>query len=230
MSKAAPLRAECSKTIEELKRELGSKLLHPEQIAPPPGLSTGWLGLDRFLLWHGFPKGAISLLVSEAGGATSLWVRSAAQVTRQGQWVAWVNDEHSSLTPWVLNHHHADLGRVLCVSAPRDARQVMWAIQELMALCLFEMIGCDLGVLRLSEPQLLKLKRLAARHQTALILTTRAPVKSISASCALVMQFGPRQVRVCRALHRPTPFALERRDLYADTLPTLCAGRRALCG
>ena len=230
MSEAAPLRAECSRTIEELRAELGSRLRTPEQIAPPPGLSTGWPGLDRFLLWHGFPRGAISLLVSEAGGATSLWAKSAASITRQGQWVAWVNDEHSALTPWVLTHHRADLGRVLCVSAPRDARQVMWAIQELLSLCLFEMIGCDLGQLKLSEPQLLKLKRLALHHQTAVVLTTRARLVSVSASCALVMQFGARRVSVSRALHRPTPFTLERRDLYADTLPTLRAGRRALCG
>ena len=217
-------------TIEDLKRELGPSLLTSEQIAPPPGLSTGWPNLDSFLLWRGFPKGAVSLMVSDAGGATSLWVRSAAQVTRQGQWVAWVNDPESRLTPWALLHRRVDLARVLCVTGSADQRQLMWALQELMSLCLFEMIGCDLGEHAFSEPQLLKLKRLATRYQTALVLTTHAPRARVSASCALVLRFGRDDVRVERALHRPTPFRLERRDLYADTLPTLSAGRRALCG
>ena len=217
-------------TIEELKRELGPSLLTSEQIAPPPGLSTGWPNLDSSLLWRGFPKGAVSLMVSDAGGATSLWVRSAALVTGQGQWVAWVNDPDSSLTPWVLVHRGVDLSKILCVASPGDPRQLLWALQELMALCLFEMIGCDLGRHSFSEPQLLKLKRLAARYQTALVLTTHAPNVRASASCALVMHFGRQNVRIDRALHRPTPFTLERRDLYADTLPTLSAGHRALCG
>ena len=48
-------------------------------------------------------------------------------------------------------------------SSSVDSKQLLWAMQELMSLCLFEMIGCDLGALRLKDHQLLKLKKLAMR-------------------------------------------------------------------
>ncbi len=215
---------------QELIRELGVQLKSPEQVSPPAGLSTGWTSLDRFLLWHGFPKGALSLMVSEAGGATTLWLQSAARVTRAGQWVAWIDDRDSNLTPWSLRHRGIDLSKLLCVSQPADERQVLWALQELMSLELFEMVGCDLGRLRLREHQILKLKKIALRHQTALVLLTHSPSTLRSSFYSLILHFEKDFVHIDRALHRPTPHTLERRDLYADTLPLLATGRHALCG
>lgn len=214
----------------ELKRELGPRLVHSEQVTPPPGLPTGWANLDRSLLWHGFPKGALSLLVSEAGGATNLWIRAASSLTQKGLWAAWVNDREQQLTPWALRHRQVDLSRLLCVSHPRDEKQFLWAAQELMSLCLFELIGFDVSDLRLREHQVLKLKKLAMRYQTALVFVTRAKRPPLSSFYSLILTFQRQQVTVNRALQRPTPFTLERRDLYADTLPLLAAGRRALCG
>jgi hypothetical protein len=216
--------------LEILKKELGPRLLRSEQVTPPPGLATGWANLDRYLLWHGFPKSSLSLLHSQAGGATSLWVRSAAGVTKRGQWAAWINDGESTLTPWVLRHRGVDLSKLLCVSQPSDVNQLLWALGELMSLCLFELIGCDLGGLSLREGQLLKLKKLAMRYQTAVVLISHAKRVRISPFYALVLEFGRHHVIAHRALHRHAPHTFERRDLYADTLPLLAAGRRALCG
>lgn len=215
---------------QELIQELGLRLKRPEQIAPPPGLSTGWLSLDRFLLWHGFPKSALTLMIREAGGATTLWMQSAARVTSAGHWVAWIEDRECSLTPWSLRHRGVDLSRLLYVSQPTDERQMLWALQELMSLDLFEMIGCNLGSLRLREFQLLKLKKLALRHGVALVLLSRASTVLRSPLHSLVLRFEKDFVHVDRALHRPTPHTLERRDLYADTLPLLATGHHALCG
>jgi len=217
-------------TLLELKRELGTRLLSSEQVSPLPGLPTGWGHLDRHLLWHGIPKGALTLLVSEAGGATDLWIRTAAQVTQAGQWVAWVNDADLLLTPWILRHRKVDLSKLLCVAQPRDEKQLLWALQELMSLSLFELVGCDLGELHLRESQVLKLKKMAMRYQTGLVLLTRAKSVHLSSFYSLILSFQKNHVIVNRSLHRPTPFTLERRDLYADTLPLLAAGRRALCG
>lgn len=216
--------------LEELKRELGPLLRPCEQVAPPPGLPTGWLNLDRHLLWHGFPKSALSLLQSEAGGATTLWARSAAGVTQRGQWAAWVNNAESTLTPWALRQRGVNLAKLLCVSAPENLSQLLWALNELMSLCLFELIGCDLGAWRLRDGQILKLKRLAMRYQTALVFISHDRRLSISPFYALVLEFKGQNVVIHRALHRSTPHLLERKDLYADTLPLLAAGRRALCG
>lgn len=221
----------CAKNLEKLRLELGPKLIAPGCVTPPEGLPTGWPSLDRFLLWHGFPKGALSLLVCDAGGATSLWQRCAASITRRGQWVAWMNGAEQRLTPWSLRRRGVDLSKLLYVSAPVDERQVLWALQELMSLSMFELIGCDLGERRLREHQILKIKKLAMRYQTALVLfssSARRPLKSSFYS--LILNFEKDSVIVSRALHRPTPHTLERRDLYADTLPLLAAGRRALCG
>jgi hypothetical protein len=115
---------------------------------------------------------------------------------------------------------------LLSVSSPRDDKQLLWALQELMSLCLFEMVGCDLGPLRLREHQVLKLKKLAMRYQTALVLFSST--LTLSPFYSLVLHFHGRDVVVRRALHRLTPHTLERRDLYADTLPQLATGRRAL--
>lgn len=219
-----------NRSLDELKRELGPKLISSENIAPPPGVATGWASLDRFLLWQGFPKGAISLIVSEAGGASSLWTRSASLVTQRGQWAAWVNDRETYLTPWSLRHRKVDLSKLLWIEAPANAKQALWVLQELMSLCLFELIGCDLGEEKLKEHQALKLKRLALRYGCAVVLISRAKHITVSPFYSLVLHFQRHHVMIQRALHRPTPHTLERRDLYADTLPLLATGRRALCG
>jgi hypothetical protein len=216
--------------LTELRKELGVKLVDAAQVAPPPGVPTGWGSLDRYLLWKGFPKSSLSLLVSEAGGATTLWIQSAATITKAGQWVAWINQGDSVLTPSSLRYKGVDLAKLLCVSPPLDAKQLLWAMQELMSLCLFEMIGCDLGDIMLREHQVLKLKKLAMRYQTSVVLFTQAARVHKSSHYSLIMHFQRDHVRIDRALHRPTPHILERRELYADTLPQLAAGRRALCG
>lgn len=218
-----------SKAIDKLRFDLGAKLIVPDNVVPTPGLSTGWTELDRFLMWNGFPKGAVSLLVSDAGGATTLWEQSAAKVTQQGQWVAWINGPESQLTPWSLRNRKVDLAKLLYVSAPADVNQTLWALEELMSLCLFELIGCDLGNMWLREHQVLKLKRLAMRYQTSLVMFASSAQVLKSSFYSLVLHFQKDQVTVNRALHRPTPYTLERRALYADTLPQLAAGRRALC-
>lgn len=219
-----------SPSIDDLKRELGPKLLTPGQVAPPPGVPTGWAALDRYLLWHGFPKSAVSLMVSEAGGATSLWMRTVVPLTQAGKWAAFINNPESGLTPWMLRRRGADLSKILTVSAPKDTKQLLWAMQELMSLCLFETVACDLGGLQLRTHQILKLKKLAARYQTAVVVISHSVRVLQSPFYSLILHFAKNQVTVTRAQHRPAPFILERRDLYADTLPLLAAGRRALCG
>ncbi|MBX3020968.1 MAG: recA protein [Bdellovibrionales bacterium] len=216
--------------LNKLKIELGSKLRTPEQVIPAPGLSTGWSALDRYLLWQGFPKSAVSLMISSAGGATSLWIRSVAHLTKSGHWAAWINNGESHLTPWMLRYRGVDLSKLLVVSQPKDGKQLLWAMQELMSLCLFETVACDLGQIHLREHQILKLKRLAMRYQTAVVLITPTLQVRRSSFYSLILSFEKDQVTVHRALHRQSPFILERKDLYADTLPLLAAGRRALCG
>lgn len=214
--------------ISELRRELGPKLISSDRVAPPPGVASGWPNLDRFLLWHGFPKSSVSLMISGSGGATTLWMKSAAQITSKGQWAAWINEPDTALTPWSLRHRGVDLSKFLYIESPKDERQLLWALQEIMSLGLVEMVGCDLGTWTLREHQVLKLKKLALQSATALVFMTRQPPRRMSSFYSLVLSFHSEQVVVHRALHRPTPHTLERRDLYADTLPQLAGDLRSL--
>lgn len=211
---------------EEIRRELGPRLVSADQVTPPAGLSTGWPPLDHYLLWKGYPKSSLSLMLSDAGGATSLWMRSAARVTQAGHWAAWISGPEAHLTPWSLRRAKVDLSKLLHVAPPADIKQLLWVMQELMSLCLFEMVGCDLGPIMPRDHHLLKLKKLAMRYETAIVLCSKQARRSSAYS--LVLHFKNDHVVIDRALHRHTPHTLERRDLYADTLPLLAAGRRAL--
>jgi hypothetical protein len=206
------------------------RFLTPEQVAPPQGVPTGMKQLDQFLLWKGFPKSAVSLISSPVGmGATTLWLSAAHEVTAKKQWVAWVNGPDTQLTPWSLSRRGVDRSRLLWVSPPRDLRQTLWALQELMSLSLFELIGCDLGAQTLKEHQILKLKKICMRYQTALVLVSSSSHLMKSSFFSLILDFQKNHISIERALHKPTPTTIERRQLYADTLPQLAAGRKALC-
>ena len=207
------------------------RFLTPEEVNPPPGVPTGVKALDQFLLWNGFPKSAVSLLVSPVGmGATTLWLQAAHHTTQQKLWTAWVNGPESQLTPWSLRHRQVDRSKLLWVQNPCDLQQTLWALQELMSLSLFELIGCDLGDQSLKEHQILKLKKMCLQNKTALVFISSSTRALKSSFYSLILNFTKSKIVIERALHKPTPTSIERRQLYADTLPQLAAGRKALCG
>lgn len=218
--------------LTALKESLGEGVLvTPEQVQASPGCPTGIAALDSFLIWKGFPKGALSLLTGETGmGATRLWIQAADRVTHDGRWAAWLNGRESELNGSAVRK--LNLKRLFWVSSaqgtPEDLKQRLWTIQELCSLCLFDLIGCDLEGLRLRDSQILKLKKLALRYQVALVLFSRT--QKSHPFFSLVLEFNKPHLAVVRALHRATPHFIERRELYADTLPQLAAGRRALRG
>jgi RecA/RadA recombinase len=202
-------------------------LVTPERVQSLPGCPTGVAALDSFLLWNGFPKGALTLLSGEMGmGATRLWLQAAARLTQAGKWAAWLNGKESQLNGAALGKFK--LEKLFWVSSPVDLQQRLWATQELASLCLFDLIGCDLDGDFLKSGQILKLKKIALRYQVAVVLFSRA--QKSHPFFALAMEFENNKMAVTRALHRPTPYLMERRDLYADTLPLLTAGRNALRG
>ena len=214
--------------LAELKQSLGAgALVTPERVQARPGCATGLVKLDNFLLWKGFPKGALTLLTGEVGtGATRLWLQSAGLLTNEGRWAGWINGSESELNGGALKKMRLD--RLFWISSPHDLKQKLWALQELSSLCLFDLIGCDLEGQSLRPGQILKLKKLALRYQVAVVLLSR--VQRSDPFFSLVIEFNKNNIVVNRALHRPTPHLMERRDLYADTLPQLAAGRKALCG
>ena len=214
-----------SSDIAELRKLLGeSALVSPEKVQSKPGCSTGIASFDNFLLWKGFPKGALSLIQGEVGmGATHLWLEAAARLTHAGKWAAWLNGRESQLNGAALRKLKLD--KLLWISAPADLKQKLWALQEVCSLCLFDLIGCDLESESLRVGQILKLKKIALRYQVALVLFSRT--QRSHPFFPLAIEMTSKDLKVVRALHRPTPHLIERRELYADTLPQLAAGRSA---
>ncbi len=206
------------KMIESASSSRALQFLNVDNIQPPEGLPTGFQPLDEFLLWRGLPKGALTYISGHKGlGLTSLWIQTALQITQKGKQVAWVEDTATRLNPWSLRLQGLCLNRLFWVSEPKDLKQKLWVMQELCSLDFFEMITCSLGTEFLKDHQLLKLKRLAQRHHTALVFLS--PRAWSHPYLALSLSFQEENLVVLRALHRPTPYAIERRKLYAHTLP-----------
>jgi recombination protein RecA len=203
--------------------------LSPEQLLPPEGLSTGHSSLDQFLLWKGLPKGALSSFSGEWGqGTTSLWMQTAAPLTKNSKHVAYIAPADTALNPWGLKRLGVCLNRLFWISPPQNLKQKLWILQELCSLDLFEMIGCPLGGDFLKDHHLLKLKRLARRHKTAVVFLSRKPWTHSYLSLSLHLQEN--NLSVLRALHRPTPHVFERRELYAHTVPEFVSERKSLPG
>lgn len=219
--------------LQQIRQELGPQLRGAGHLRRPEGIPTGLENLDQFLFWNGIPKGALTSLTGDLGlGATSLWLGSAMHVTRQGRWVAWVAQD-AQLFPLTLWQKQLDLARLVMIEGPDSEKKLAWLLQELMMSTLFDLIGCDLGPLTLRDHQLRRLQTLARSLNTALIFfTNRRPLarqtrrhKSIQQPIerrptqslfALVIGFHQREIRIERALHRPTPYLIPRRITYAN--------------
>ncbi len=209
--------------IVELRQKLGRQLVPAENVRTPSGLATGFRDLDQFLLWQGLPKGALSVFQGAPGlGATTVWMQTAATVTKQSGWCAWLSSE-ARLNPWALQRRGVKLEQLVVVSCPRDAQQRLWVLQEILSLGLFELVACDLARELFSDRQLVQLRQLTARVQAAVVLLTQRRFSNLS-RFAFAAEFSARGVNVTRALHRLTPHFLPRRESYADLMPQLSSG------
>lgn len=141
--------------LERLKLALASHLRDAGDLKRPEGIETGMAELDRFLFWHGIPKGALTLFNGALGtGATSLWIDAAAKTLAAGKWVVWINRD-VPLSPLPLQHKGMNLGHFVSVEAPEDTEKLFWLLQELMSAQLFDLIGCDLSELNLRNERAL---------------------------------------------------------------------------
>lgn len=204
-------------SVQELKELFAAHLREPSRLKRPEGIATGIEAFDRFLFWGGLPKGALSLLCGELGsGTTSFWLEAAARVVHQGRWVAWVNHD-VPLAPLSLHHKGMNLSRFIAIDPPQgDAKKMFWLLQELISSSLFELIGCDLGTLRLREHQVRKLQAQAREAHVALVFLSQLKPRakawrgSLASVFSLIVSFEKRRIVIERALHRPTPHAFPR--------------------
>lgn len=208
--------------IDQLKKNLASQLIHPDQVKIKQGIPTGFMELDQFLPWNGFPQGGLSLILSSLGrGGTTLWSHASAKLTQQKKWVAWINSTSAELCPWSLKQSGADLSRLLVVSISNNFKNLLWVIQELLSISLFEFIGCDLGPCLLLEKDIQRLSRQARRFNTALVFISTNTFIQRSSFYHLILNFNGSLIKVERARHRLTPHLISRKNFYANLMPQL---------
>lgn len=215
--------------IQELKERFGEHLSDASRLKRPEGIATSLSAFDRFLVWQGLPKGALSLFKGPLGtGATSMWIGAASNALRAGRFVAWI-DRDVPLCPLPLEHRGLDLSRFVAIERPEADDKLFWLLQELMSSSLFDLIGCDLGdgdsnyiangamkrSFALKSHQVRKLQVQARDANVALVLLSqgargagRALQASVTPIFSLIVKFERNRLLVERALHRPTPHAL----------------------
>lgn len=229
MSTALQLSVPELKSFFEERQDM--KLVSPRELVAPSGLPTQCKELDAFLFWKGLPLSAVSVFFGSYGlGATRLWLQTAAPLMFEGQWVAWMNSPHCQITPWFFQQQKVPLSRLLLISAPKQQKEWFWALEEALSLSLFELIGFSIDPWRLHHTQILKLHQLTRRYKTAVVLLSQNPRFLISPFYSLALKFETHTMIVERARHRPTPKEFTRRQLYADFMPQLAKGRKALRG
>jgi len=216
------------KSLEDLKYELGSLLKRPEQIQAPEGVSTGVEALDNFLLWNGFPKGELSLFISEPGlGATTILSQCCARLTQQTKWAAWIDHSKHQLCPWTLQQYNCQFAKLLFISQPSSEKELIWALREVLSSSLFEIVICDVSPFQLKRHHLVKLKQFAKRYKVAIVFKDEKPQVFLKSFYAFVAKFNSQFLEIQRAQHRPTPLKMERRAIYENFMPQLTEARKA---
>lgn len=219
---------------QELMAAHGLKLLRAEDVKPARGLSTGFAALDQFLASGGFPCGEISLLeCSEGLGGTTLWLECAARVTQAGRRAAWLNGA-MDLNPVAALQRGVNLQNLFLVpsqsSSQCSSRQrTVWSLQEIFSSSLFDLVGCDLGDVRLPLRESRSLLAQARRSGTALVILSRVPSFARELA-ALAIRFENGKICIQRASHRPVPLSIERRPHHVDFITGPIDSRFLLSG
>lgn len=190
-----------------LRRQgLGSAVAAPEPTRYPP-LPTGFASLDR-LLGGGAPRGEIvECLGGLSDGSTTLGLSIAAQATRRGERVAYV-DGSDGLDPAAAARAGVELDRLLWVRCnarkgtgrratdklfgrPTQAGQAWKTTKILASSAAFEWIVLDLIGLAASELRELQrspwvgLRQAIAQGRTSVLVLTPEHLTGSSASCTL---------------------------------------------
>ena len=150
--------------------------------------ATGIAAVDR-VLEGGFPRGRLSEITGPpSSGRTSLALALLAAATAAGELVALV-DASDAFAPDAATAAGVDLGRVLWARAPRPVEALRGAE------CLLQTAGFALVLLDLahstaerSSPAWLRLARVAAASDAALVVLASGPLAGSCAALRLEMQ------------------------------------------
>ncbi|MFQ5509610.1 MAG: translesion DNA synthesis-associated protein ImuA [Leptospirillia bacterium] len=102
---------------------------HGAAMPVAPGIPTGIRELDDRLPWGGWPHSLTEILPEGEGiGELRLLLPALSALTRQGQWLAWINPPYVPYAP-ALSAGDVDLSRMMLVQ-PDDPLEALWAAEE----------------------------------------------------------------------------------------------------
>jgi hypothetical protein len=146
-----------------------------------PGIPSGFPALDAELPGGGWPAGVLTELLPEHIGIGELRALgpALAQITKQGQWVAWIAPPYLPYAP-ALEAAGIDLTRVMIVRT-KSAQESLWAIEQALqsGAC-----GAVLGWPEKASFAQLRRLQIAAEGSPALAFLFRAPLAAREASPA----------------------------------------------
>lgn len=146
--------------LDQMRRTLGltsegdQESLHfaDEHVSISDVISTGHAHLDQMLTPDYYQKNGVGGIpcgfVSEffgpnAGGKTSLCLKMAAEVTKKGGMVFWVDAEGSFMTEWALAHG-VDLANVIILSKPgTTGEDYLTKLEDAASKGLFRLVVVD---------------------------------------------------------------------------------------
>ena len=96
--------------------------------AVPPGIPTGFSGLDGELPGGGWPEGAVSDILCDGPAGFSLVMPALARLSRMGRWLLLVAPPHVPYAP-ALAGRGLDLKRLLLVRE-REEAATLWAAEQ----------------------------------------------------------------------------------------------------
>jgi len=124
-----------------------------------PGIATGFPALDRHLAGHGWPRGAITEILSDhPGGAMALLMPALATLSREAKQIILVAPPYIPYAPGFVMSG-VDLTRLLLVNS-RNEKECLWVLEQVLgAGC-----GAALSWLQVSHRTALRRLQLAAER------------------------------------------------------------------
>lgn len=145
-------------TLEDLIRR--AKVWRAGEVPSESGLATGFPLLDAMLPGHGWPRAALTeILTDHPGiGALRLVLPALASLTRDERWLIWVAPPHIPYAP-ALERLGVELTRLLIVDtetpAVNDSEQMLWVFEQALRFS-----GCGAALAWVETIDQLRLRRL----------------------------------------------------------------------
>lgn len=150
--------------------------------------ATGIPEIDR-LLDGGLPKGAITVFTGSSGaGRMTIAAQAAAEETRAGRAVAWV-DASGTLYPPALHQAGVDLSRVLMVRGVRE--RALFAAEQILASGAFGLVVVS-GLDSLSQAALRRVQTSSEGSNASAVLILESHASASVTNAALKLKIARR--------------------------------------